>query len=135
MPSIGYTPNSTTLTDTTAAATGGQRATVSPERVDRDDPDEPACELRRSVPVQRGGGFLDRVRTIAAEARPGGRATSAVPARSLRPQWTIELIEGSTVSVVRVFGTSELIKHRRALAHLVQVMLLERDGSSVGFGW
>jgi type III restriction enzyme len=39
------------------------------------------------------------------------------------------------LSVVRVFGTSELIEHWRALAHLVQVMPLGRDGSSGGFGW
>jgi hypothetical protein len=39
------------------------------------------------------------------------------------------------LSVVRVFGTFDLTEHRRALAHLVQVMPLGRDGSSGGFGW
>ena len=37
--------------------------------------------------------------------------------------------------VVRLFGTSELNEHRRALAHLVQVVPLGCDGSSGGFGW
>jgi len=41
----------------------------------------------------------------------------------------------TTLSVVRFFGTSELIEHWRALAHLVQVMPLGRDGSSGGFEW
>ncbi len=40
----------------------------------------------------------------------------------------------TSLSVVRVFGTSELSEHRRAVAHLVQVTALGRDGSSGGFG-
>ena len=46
-------------------------------------------------------------------------------------------LEGSglCLSVVRFFGTSELIEHWRALAHLFQTMPLGCGGSSGGFGW
>ncbi|ETD90207.1 hypothetical protein U713_06180 [Rhodobacter capsulatus YW2] len=40
-----------------------------------------------------------------------------------------------TLSVVECFGTGGLILERRARAHRVQVMLLDADGSSGGFGW
>ncbi|MGQ0611827.1 MAG: hypothetical protein ACT4N9_12065, partial [Paracoccaceae bacterium] len=39
------------------------------------------------------------------------------------------------MSVVECFGTGGLILERRARAHRVQVMLLDADGSSGGFGW
>ena len=54
--------------------------------------------------------------------------------------WEVEIVgfdDGSfaclAVSVVERFGTGGLILERRSLAHRVQTMLLDADGSSGGF--
>ncbi|MGQ0611817.1 MAG: hypothetical protein ACT4N9_12015, partial [Paracoccaceae bacterium] len=62
-------------------------------------------------------------------ARAGG---TAVPCRTGHAHMKQAMRD---LSVVECFGTGGLILERRARAHRVQVMLLDADGSSGGFGW